>query len=171
MLMPCHALDDWDLTPLRKALRRKLVSASEIEVMLAAYKDFVRLVLKYPNEKFGVSKDVDTVWHEHILDTRDYFAFCDRVYGKYLHHIPCFDESQSQEYDLANTLQHLTVEGMSLDGWLVQDTTVSHCGGTIEFDLCVGGQSHCGGGQDDDGDEPSAPKPKTVAGSREREAM
>ncbi len=31
---------------------------------------------------------VDAFWHEHILDTRDYAAFCESVFGCFIDHIP-----------------------------------------------------------------------------------
>lgn len=34
------------------------------------------------------SKVVDALWHEFILDTRGYHAFCERAYGTYFHHVP-----------------------------------------------------------------------------------
>jgi hypothetical protein len=41
---------------------------------------------------FGVpvspTKDVDETWHSHILHTNKYFLDCDKMFGKYLHHLP-----------------------------------------------------------------------------------
>jgi hypothetical protein len=34
------------------------------------------------------SQTVDEAWHEFITYTRDYAAFCDRAFGRLLHHIP-----------------------------------------------------------------------------------
>lgn len=34
------------------------------------------------------SKVVDVAWHEFILRTREYTAFCQRAFGAYLHHAP-----------------------------------------------------------------------------------
>ena len=34
------------------------------------------------------SKAVDEAWHEMILITREYTYFCDRAFGRYLHHNP-----------------------------------------------------------------------------------
>jgi hypothetical protein len=34
------------------------------------------------------SKVVDIAWHEFILRTREYHAFCERAFGRYLHHTP-----------------------------------------------------------------------------------
>ena len=34
------------------------------------------------------SKVVDDLWHEFILDTRAYAAFCGRAFGHFFHHVP-----------------------------------------------------------------------------------
>ena len=34
------------------------------------------------------SRVADDAWHEFILMTRLYHAFCDKAYGRYLHHTP-----------------------------------------------------------------------------------
>lgn len=33
-------------------------------------------------------QEVDDMWHEFILFTKDYAAFCDRYFGTFLHHLP-----------------------------------------------------------------------------------
>lgn len=37
---------------------------------------------------FQPSPFVDQVWHAHILNTHDYKAFCEQVFGHFVHHIP-----------------------------------------------------------------------------------
>ncbi|HVX00143.1 MAG TPA: hypothetical protein VHA52_06900 [Candidatus Babeliaceae bacterium] len=34
------------------------------------------------------TKDVDEIWHSHLLHTNKYFLDCDKMFGKYLHHMP-----------------------------------------------------------------------------------
>lgn len=34
------------------------------------------------------SRLVDDMWHELLLHTRDYAAFCDAAFGRFLHHEP-----------------------------------------------------------------------------------
>lgn len=34
------------------------------------------------------TKDIDAMWHQHILDTRAYAADCQRVFGSFVHHFP-----------------------------------------------------------------------------------
>jgi len=39
-------------------------------------------------KEFAVSSALDPFWHTHLLDTREYHAFCARVYGRFMHHVP-----------------------------------------------------------------------------------
>ena len=58
--------------------------------MELAYKRFLTLLVKYPDETIAPSKDVDKFWHGHILDTMKYAEDCERVFGYFLHHFPYF---------------------------------------------------------------------------------
>jgi hypothetical protein len=33
-------------------------------------------------------QEIDDMWHEFILFTEDYTAFCERFFGRYIHHLP-----------------------------------------------------------------------------------
>ena len=52
------------------------------------YKNFLYLCKLYPKKTFPPSEDIDKFWHEHILDTRNYFQACEIIYGEYKHHSP-----------------------------------------------------------------------------------
>jgi hypothetical protein len=43
------------------------------------------------------ARDIDKVWHQHILYTREYARDCERVFGSFLHHGPSTDDSEEQE--------------------------------------------------------------------------
>ena len=63
----------------------------EGEGALAAYKQF--MVLKAVCKDFDAKKLsppplVDEIWHEHILDTRGYRAFCDAAFKQFVDHDP-----------------------------------------------------------------------------------
>ena len=63
----------------------------EVEGALAAYKQF--MVLKAVCKDFDATKLsppplVDEIWHEHILDTRGYRAFCDAAFKQFVDHDP-----------------------------------------------------------------------------------
>lgn len=52
------------------------------------YKNFLLLLLKYPNEFLAPAPDIDEAWHNHILFTREYMCDCQAIFGNYLHHAP-----------------------------------------------------------------------------------
>jgi len=68
--------------------------------MAIAYKRFLTLSVKYPEETIAPSKDVDKFWHGHILDTMKYAEDCQNVFGYFVHHFPYF--GMRGEEDAAN---------------------------------------------------------------------
>lgn len=64
------------------------------------YRRFLFLVYRYPEERIVPSREVDQVWHTHILDTVKYREECDLLFGKFMDHWPYFglkDEAERQE--------------------------------------------------------------------------
>jgi len=55
-----------------------------------AYRRYLTLLVKFPEETIAPSKDVDKFWHGHILDTMKYAEDCESVFGYFLHHFPYF---------------------------------------------------------------------------------
>jgi hypothetical protein len=61
-----------------------------------------------PGPQLGMpSKAVDEAWHEFILMTREYAAFCQKAFpfGRYLHHTPDGQMKTPRDDALANTLR------------------------------------------------------------------
>ena len=54
------------------------------------YKNFLKLILLYPTASIVPTKEIDTFWHYHILDTQKYFKDSNTIFGTYLHHFPYF---------------------------------------------------------------------------------
>lgn len=52
------------------------------------YRNFLILCKEDEQTHHQPSKDVDEVWHLHILDTQKYAADCSSIFGYFLHHIP-----------------------------------------------------------------------------------
>lgn len=52
------------------------------------YRRFLYLMKIFPAEETAPSVDVDTFWHYHILDTMQYAADCESLFGYFLHHFP-----------------------------------------------------------------------------------
>ena len=86
------AIQALDLTPIKfKATRDEDGygwSAEHADRMEIAYKRYLILHAKYPHLPLAPERDIDRLWHMHILDTRKYAADCDAVFGRFVHHFP-----------------------------------------------------------------------------------
>jgi hypothetical protein len=61
----------------------------ELSQVLDGLRQWFVACLYADGEMIGMpSRIVDDAWHEFILMTRPYTEFCDRAFGKYLHHTP-----------------------------------------------------------------------------------
>lgn len=59
---------------------------------------------------------VDHGWHAFILHTRDYAEFCDRVAGRFLHHVPTDpDDSSDGAGSLEYTVDAIVAAGFRVD--------------------------------------------------------
>jgi len=61
------------------------------------YRRFLFLVYRYPEERIVPSREVDEVWHTHILDTMKYREECDLLFGKFMDHWPYFGLKDAEE--------------------------------------------------------------------------
>src|SRR5690606_633847 len=52
------------------------------------YRRFLALCRLYPTIALIPGRDVDTIWHRHILNTERYMVDCQAYFGYYLHHRP-----------------------------------------------------------------------------------
>lgn len=74
---------------LRDKLRERLDGDDEVDLALEGLREWYLACLDAPGEMLGMpSRVVDVAWHEMILMTRAYHAFCERAFGHYLHHSP-----------------------------------------------------------------------------------
>jgi hypothetical protein len=90
---------------LRAKLREKLDNEHQVAVALEGLREWYLACLHAGGETLGMpSRAVDIAWHEMILMTRTYHAFCDRAFGRYLHHSPEALMKESMDDSLARTL-------------------------------------------------------------------
>ncbi|MET8146878.1 glycine-rich domain-containing protein [Actinoplanes sp. NPDC049668] len=65
------------------------LSADDIHTVEAGARQWFRLAARNPRARLSMpSVVVDDLWHELVLHTRDYAAFCDVAFGRFLHHVP-----------------------------------------------------------------------------------
>lgn len=85
-------IDALDFTLLKKKLTHAEQgegwSPEYAERMETAYKRYLKMMAKYPDEKISPTLDVDKFWHAHILDTQRYSEDCQNIFGYVLHHYP-----------------------------------------------------------------------------------
>jgi len=99
-------IESYEFSP---ALRAKLVAelgdTHAADIALDGLRSWYLASLYADNALIGMpSKAVDEAWHEMILMTREYTFFCDRAFGRYLHHNPDSTLSVSMDEILAETL-------------------------------------------------------------------
>lgn len=66
------------------------MSEDEWDLGEKEYRRFLTLKTLYPAVTLVPSKQVDTIWHAHILDTRAYRDDCNAVFGRFIDHYPYF---------------------------------------------------------------------------------
>jgi hypothetical protein len=67
---------------------------SDPMIVISEYKRFLRLLIT-GNIPLTPSKLIDEFWHQHILNSVDYFKFCIKVAGRYMHHTPHYEKPHS----------------------------------------------------------------------------
>ncbi|MFA7285789.1 MAG: hypothetical protein WC011_03000 [Candidatus Paceibacterota bacterium] len=126
---------DWDLSRQNTWLIERAGYSKEIaDKMEEEYRKFLFLKIKYPSLRCPMSKKVDDMWHAHVLSTRNYHDFCNKVAGGvFLHHVPTISEDENYalmpDY-LDNTiLLHAKHFGNpSLDFWPIDAKNGACCG-------------------------------------------
>ncbi len=89
-----QVIDLEDYTSIRRKVREMLaedkilVSDDYLDAGIAALKQYYAVALLDPANSHAISGQLDPFWHAHILHSAQYMAFCDKVVGRYMHHIP-----------------------------------------------------------------------------------
>ncbi|MEV0714014.1 hypothetical protein [Asanoa sp. NPDC050611] len=87
---------------LRFAGQHQHLSPDQVRTVEAAARQWFRLAARHPRAKLSMpSVVVDDLWHEMVLDTREYAAFCEAAFGRFLHHVP------EQRAESADRSRHL----------------------------------------------------------------
>jgi hypothetical protein len=65
------------------------IGASDQLRVVKALREFFLIRLRVGDRLIGMpSRVVDDLWHEFILDTREYERFCKSAFGRFFHHVP-----------------------------------------------------------------------------------
>jgi hypothetical protein len=80
-------ISEWDLVDVQTRVQRRIGWPQQVsDKAVLEYRKFIALVALNPTKTYGMVEAIDEVWHEHILNTRDYLAMCDAVIGTVIHH-------------------------------------------------------------------------------------
>jgi hypothetical protein len=90
------AVETIDLTNVMRKLRTE-EGWDEAQAATAAMRYRRFLCMRYLGATFDLvpARDIDKVWHQHILHTRDYAEDCRRVFGDFVHHAPGKEDSET----------------------------------------------------------------------------
>ena len=71
------------------------IDSEGIDTVEREYKRFLTLKILFPEQSFTPTRNMDLMWHAHILDTANYRRDCDELFGKFLNHRPYFGPHSS----------------------------------------------------------------------------
>jgi len=71
-----------------RVLKEGELSETIVDVAIEEYRKFMVLLALGNRNLAMCSKEVDEIWHNHILFTRDYAQFCQSIFGSFVHHMP-----------------------------------------------------------------------------------
>lgn len=80
------------------------LSGEQVGMILQALRVWFQLVAANPRTQLAMpSHAVGKAWHEFILLTKNYADFCEKAFGKFLHHTPHSASDKAQKDGLART--------------------------------------------------------------------
>lgn len=83
-----------------------------------------------PGKHLSPSKLIDIGWHTFILYTREYAAFCDKIAGYFIHHVPEDEKTASTEpaeQALPRSVEAIRAAGLVVDAELWSTTDTAEC--------------------------------------------
>ena len=122
---------DLSYLPMQIAKDHPELTLEDIEDCIAQYRHYLALCKAYPDRPLMPSREADTAWHQHILNTRRYHEDCAEYFGQYLHHNPRMPSVETARHSRALFVQHF--------------------GGSVEDELIMCG---CGDGCDQSLNDP-----------------
>lgn len=94
-------LTSWSTAHVAKRAQRRFGwSDTRRRAVEREYRRFLTLIAIEPATSYGMAPcEVDDLWHEHLMDTRDYLAMCHGVFGMVIHHCPLENEKPRSDSD------------------------------------------------------------------------
>ncbi len=130
-------MGEFDLSrPAQYMVERMGYAAAGIPAIVKEYHRFISLVVTHPGMTIPTCKEVDDLWHAHILCTHQYLDMCKKLGVEYIHHNPCL------EADRGTIVSNYNDDTLGL--------LKEHFGDlapiwTADQELCSGDKDYCGG--------------------------
>jgi len=77
-----------------------ILTPEEWNISEREYRRFLALKVIHPDTALVPSKQVDAIWHAHILDTRAYREDCQAMFGRFMDHYPYFGINGEEDYKM-----------------------------------------------------------------------
>jgi len=141
----------WNMFPLYKyLLKQEVYPVNVIRDLIEEYRNFMHAKVDtqdFDAIKLSPAPMIDTVWHAHVLMSKDYIPFCNSICGQYIHHDPFgeFDKSEkSVRYQRTIEWLHINHNyGLNNDIWY-SDESREHFFVTSKDSFQIFAKSHNG---------------------------
>jgi len=87
-----HKSEGWDQQTAINAIRK--------------YEKFLALIAKHPGIPHAPTREIDEIWHLHMLSPRSYSNDCNKLFGEILDHDGGFGQESEEEAILKATFNH-----------------------------------------------------------------
>jgi hypothetical protein len=81
------------------------ISDDSLKDALSRYKRFLLLVQRHPKRQLAPTRDIDMMWHLHMLSPRAYHSDCLRLFGDILDHNGGFGVGEGELLQLARAFE------------------------------------------------------------------
>ncbi|GAA4003308.1 hypothetical protein GCM10022247_25230 [Allokutzneria multivorans] len=127
--------------PLFNRLARRIViehrtTLSEAEAIMSDALAFLAACARNSGTPLSPSPRVDLGWHTFLLHTQDYEQFCDRLAGRFLHHVPTDDQHDNAHDGLDRTVRAIQDAGFTVEPslWASASAQCTGCHGGCHDD-------------------------------------
>lgn len=76
-----------------------------IKQHIERYEKFLRLIQKYPRQRFAPTQNIDKIWHLHMLSPVAYYNDCQRNFGMILDHDGGFGALEEEKSALGEVFE------------------------------------------------------------------
>ncbi|MFY3791820.1 hypothetical protein ACOQFO_09005 [Ureibacillus sp. MALMAid1270] len=89
-------IDEFDYNPIKTKFKEEFLDLTDryLSDGIENLKRYYVVALLDPENMHAVSNYVDPFWHIHLVFTKEYHAFCNEVFGQYIHHSPLQRENR-----------------------------------------------------------------------------